>query len=108
VTVIRSQELATERKFFEILLTSDRSQIAVMTLQAGQASGDYGTDHPNSDQILTVLEGGGKVRCEGEDKDLQPGDVVHIPAGAKHQVFGPNRTLNVYSPAAYPDEGSAV
>jgi quercetin dioxygenase-like cupin family protein len=102
--VIRSTQLAEGNDSFQVLHTTDRSQVALMVLAAGQTSGEYGTDHPQADQTLIVLEGGGRVRCEGDEIDLMPGDVVIIPAGAKHQVIGPNRTFSVYSPVAYPDE----
>ena len=75
-----------------------------MTLKEDQVSGEYGTDHPQSDQTIVVLEGGGSVTCEGQEVELAVGDLVNIPAGAKHQVVGPNRTLNIYSPVAYPEE----
>lgn len=102
--LIRASELAGDREFFNVLHTTSNTQIAVMVLSPGQISGEYGTDHPQADQTLVVLEGGGCLKCEGNEYDLAPGDVVCIPAGAKHQVVGPNRTLNFYSPVAYPDE----
>jgi mannose-6-phosphate isomerase-like protein (cupin superfamily) len=100
----RTEELAGNGEFFRVLETTDRLQVAVMELEDGQTSGDYGTDHPHADQLVIVLEGAGTVRCEDETIPLTGGDVVLIPAGADHQVIGPNRTLNVYAPVAYPDE----
>ncbi len=102
--VIRSEELASGHELFRILATTDRSQIGLMVLKEGDTSGEYGTDHPQADQTLMVLEGGGSVHCEGQEEILRPGDVVLIPAGAKHQILGPNRTLSVYAPVAYPEE----
>jgi len=100
--VFRGADLAGSDEFFQILETTDRCQVAVMVLADGETSGEHGTDHPHADQVLIVLEGGGEVRCEEETVRLAPGDVAIIPAGARHQVFGPNRTLNVYMPVAYP------
>ncbi|MEZ0325593.1 MAG: cupin domain-containing protein [Fimbriimonas sp.] len=102
--VLERKELAEGSEQFEVLHTTDRTQVALMVLKEGETSGEYGTDHPQADQTLVVLEGGGSIKCEGKTANLQPGDVVLIPAGAKHQVIGPNRTFNVYSPVAYPDE----
>ena len=37
------------------------------------------------DQVLYVLEGQGLAQTWGEEaQDINPGDVVHIPAGEKH------------------------
>lgn len=102
--VIRAEELARSGEFFRVLETTDRSQLAVMVLGDGDTSGEYGTDHPQSDQIILVLEGSGSLVVEGEETPLSVGDIAVIPAGAKHQVRGPNRTLSFYAPVAYPDE----
>jgi mannose-6-phosphate isomerase-like protein (cupin superfamily) len=102
--VIEKRQLEEGQEQFEVLHTTDRTQVAVMVLKEGETSGEYGTDHPHADQTLIVLEGSGSIKCEGKSAELKPGDVVLIPAGAKHQVIGPNRTFNVYSPVAYPDD----
>lgn len=105
MTLYSSDQISRIGGFFDVLQTTGRTQIAVMNLDDGQTSGEYGTDHPQADQILFVLEGQGVVRCEGEEKTVNAGDLVLIPAGAKHQVVGgPMRSLNVYGPVAYPDE----
>lgn len=102
--VWRADEIARNEGGFDILKTSGKSQLAVMNLAEGQASGKMGTDHPQSDQILVVLEGGGSAKVGDEEVTLSVGDVLFIPAGAPHQVFGPNKTLNFYAPVAYPNE----
>ena len=104
IRVIHADEIEEVNDAFKILETTDRSQIAVMVLKEGQTSGKVNTDHPQSDQILIVLEGTGSVQVEEEVTDLKTGDVAIIPAGAKHQVRGPNRTLSVYAPVAYPED----
>jgi mannose-6-phosphate isomerase-like protein (cupin superfamily) len=105
--VFRSDEIHSVSDSFEIMMTTDRSQFAVMVLQNGQKSGEMGTDHPQSDQFLLVLEGTGQLVLKGEDIHLDPGDAVIIPAGIEHQVVGtsehPFRTVNVYAPVAYTD-----
>lgn len=101
---ISAEELASRSEFFRVLETTDHLQVGLMVLREGEVSGEYGTDHPQADQLILVLEGGGSVRCEGESSHLANGDMVLIPAGSDHQVVGPNRTLNVYAPIAYPDE----
>jgi quercetin dioxygenase-like cupin family protein len=100
---ISAEELASRSEFFRVLETTENLQVGLMVLSEGETSGEYGTDHPQADQLIYVLEGGGSVKCEGQSTALAMGDVVLIPAGADHQVVGPNRTLNVYAPIAYPE-----
>lgn len=101
--VVSREKLAKNESFFAVLQTGEKSQTALMNLKPGQTSGEYGTEHPESDQVMIVLEGHGRVMVEDETREIEPGDVVFIPAGAKHKVYGPNKSLNVYSPKAYPD-----
>jgi mannose-6-phosphate isomerase-like protein (cupin superfamily) len=102
--IVHADELRKADELFRVLETTDRAQVAVMVLGEGEVSGEFGTDHPQADQILFVMEGGGSLRVEDEEAELHTGDVAVIPAGKRHQVRGPNRTLHVYAPVAYPDE----
>lgn len=76
-----------------------------MVLKPGQISGPYGNEHPDSDQILIVLDGEAHARVENESQMLGPGDVLVIEAGEKHQISCPGpttlSTLNIYSPPGY-------
>jgi quercetin dioxygenase-like cupin family protein len=106
--VFRAEEIRKSHDLFKVLQNTDRSQLAVMVLQNGQASGEFGNDHAHADQFLLVLEGDGQLLLEGEDIELHPGDAIVIPAGANHQFIGKSehamRSITVYSPVAYPDE----
>lgn len=102
--VLRASQIDGTRDFFKVLATTKKSQFAVMNLAEGEVSGEFGTDHPQADQILYILEGNGSVKVEGQEESLEPGNVVIIPAGAKHQVRGPNKSISFYAPVAYPDE----
>ena len=90
---------------FSVLQTSDTSQTAVMTLEKGEWSGDKANEHPDSEQVLIVLEG--EVVAEiGDDKaTLRKGDSVVVPRGAKHRFGNQGSekavTFNVYAPPAY-------
>jgi quercetin dioxygenase-like cupin family protein len=82
---------------------TERSQAALMRLGEGEQSGEYGSEHPGSDQWLYCLGGSGTVKCEGKESEFSSGDLVLIPAPAKHQVIGgPCVILNFYAPPAYP------
>lgn len=103
-SVIRSMN----DEFFMAFAKTDKCQVATMCLLPDQTSGEFGTHHPQSDQVLIVVEGRGKAKLEGGEHDLEPGDVLVIKAGEKHQILANTaeslRTLNVYSPVAYPED----
>lgn len=94
--------------FFKVIATTARTQAAVMVLQYGQVSGEFGTDHPQSDQAFIVLDGVGQLVLTGGDVELREGDCGVIEAGRAHQFMGKSeqafRTLNIYGPVAYPEE----
>jgi mannose-6-phosphate isomerase-like protein (cupin superfamily) len=96
------------RKFFKVLQTGKRSQTAVMRLRPGQESGPKGTDHPKSEQVLLVMAGSVVAEIGSTRRTLKEGDVVIVPAGAKHRFSNPGRkealTFNVYAPPAYDED----
>lgn len=42
--------------------------------------------HPNCEELLYVLSGTGRHSCDGALVDLQPGSLIRIPAGARHNL----------------------
>ena len=105
----KHSEITTEEKeFWTVLSTTDKSQVALMHLLPDKVSGEYGTDHPDSDQVLYVLDGHGKARIEDKTIEIEEGDLLIISAGEKHQVIADGAvslyTLNFYGPVAYPDK----
>ena len=93
------------KNWFAVLQTNDKSQTAVMRLDPGVWSGEKGNEHPNSEQILLVLEGEVVAEVDDDRDVLQAGDSVIVPRGAEHR-FGNESgktalTFNVYVPPAY-------
>ncbi|HXE56290.1 MAG TPA: cupin domain-containing protein [Tepidisphaeraceae bacterium] len=92
-------------KWFQVLCTARKSQVATMTLAPGKSSGPKENEHPKSEQVLFVLEGQVLAEIGEEKKTLRQGDVVIVPAGAAHRFTNhsesPAMTLNVYAPPAY-------
>ena len=90
---------------FAVLQTSDGSQTAVMTLQPGEWSGDKANEHPDSEQVLIVLEGEVVAEIDDDRAVLGRGDSVIVPRGAKHRFGNQTErnavTFNVYAPPAY-------
>jgi mannose-6-phosphate isomerase-like protein (cupin superfamily) len=103
-----SEITSKDDEFFKVFATTDKCQIALMRLLPDQKSGEYGSDHPQADQVLIVMEGRGRAKIEDRNVELEEGDVLVIKAGEKHQVVADGatslRTMNVYAPIAYPDE----
>jgi len=87
---------------FIVLFDTELSNTSVMCLEPGQAT--QRAAHPESDQVLYVVEGEGTL-VVGEDELVGgPGLVALVPAGTNHQVAngGTERltVLSVHAPPA--------
>lgn len=102
---LRATRKSRMTAFFRVLATTKRSQVAIMVLKSGQDSGEYGNEHPKTDQVLHVVDGRGTAVISGKRVKLSPGDTVVVVAGEKHQFKNTGRkafkTINVYAPPAY-------
>ncbi len=96
------------QEWFEILQTTGKSQVAMMRLDVGQATGEKPEEHPESDQILLVLEGHVSGTIGDQNVVLDQGQFVVIPAATPHRFVNesekPALTFNVYAPPAYPPD----
>ena len=61
-----------------------RQSLAEATLPAGAATERH--YHRDSEEFYFVLDGVGVMEVDGEHQQVEPGDAVLIPAGARHQV----------------------
>jgi mannose-6-phosphate isomerase-like protein (cupin superfamily) len=93
-------------EWFEVLQTSKRSKIAMMTLAPGDATGRKAEAHKKSDQVLLMLSGKLSGTVGPETVNLRKGDVLLIRAGTLHRFRNAGRkravAFNVYSPPEYP------
>lgn len=92
--------------FRRVLWTGEHAQLVIMTIPPG---GEIGEEvHPDTDQILTFVSGAGEARVNGERKQVAQGDLVAVPAGAKHNFVntGPNPLVlyTVYGPPEHADK----
>jgi mannose-6-phosphate isomerase-like protein (cupin superfamily) len=94
---------------FRVLATTERTQLGVMTLPAGQASNNP-EGHPTADNVTYVVEGRVEVHIGDESKELRAGEVVVIPSGTPHRIRAvgrrPATVFQVFGPPAYPAEES--
>jgi mannose-6-phosphate isomerase-like protein (cupin superfamily) len=94
---------------FRVVLGDDRSQAAQMTLGPGETEGGPDNRHRGADQWFYVVAGTGVAVVSGERVELREGTLLLIRRGETHEIrntgSGPLRTLNVYVPPAYTDDG---
>ena len=91
--------------FREVLYTTQRSQLVIMTLQPGEEIGLE--THEGHDQFIRVEAGEGVAILDGERHALADGVAVVIPAGTEHNVINtstsaPMRLYTIYSPPEHP------
>lgn len=43
--------------------------------------------HPKAEEIYYITHGTGRIRIEGELRDVKPGDAIAIPPGLKHKLW---------------------
>jgi mannose-6-phosphate isomerase-like protein (cupin superfamily) len=92
--------------FREVLYTTQRSQLVIMTLQPGD---EIGVErHEGHDQFIRVEAGEGVALLDGEEHKLEDGVAVVIPAGTEHNVINtsktePMRLYTLYTPPEHPD-----
>lgn len=43
--------------------------------------------HPRAEEIYYIMAGTGRLRIEGETRDVRAGDAIAIPPGRKHKLW---------------------
>lgn len=43
--------------------------------------------HPRAEEIYYITAGTGRMRIEGETREVRPGDAIAIPPGKKHKLW---------------------
>ena len=100
------QRTLAGNNFREVLYTTQRSQLVIMTLQPGEEIGLE--KHEGHDQFIRVEAGQGVAILDGERHALEDGVAVVIPAGTEHNVINtsgsePMRLYTLYTPPEHPD-----
>lgn len=91
--------------FRKVLYTGEQSQLVLMSLLPGE---DIGSEvHPENDQFFRFEAGKGKVVINDTEYDVEDGDAVVIPKGARHNVVNTGteslKMYTIYSPAHHKD-----
>jgi mannose-6-phosphate isomerase-like protein (cupin superfamily) len=97
---------------FKVMLGDAHSQAGQMTLAPGETEGGPENRHQGADQWLYVVAGSGEAVIEGKSVGLQEGTLTLIQGGERHEIRNtgpePLRTLNVYVPPAYTEDGDEL
>ena len=93
--------------FRRVLFTAQHAQLVVMCLQPGEEIGDE--IHAGVDQFFRIESGAAKFVFDGkQERMVEAGDGIVVPAGTHHNVINPSRTAplklyTIYSPPNHPD-----
>jgi mannose-6-phosphate isomerase-like protein (cupin superfamily) len=92
--------------FREVLYTSKHSQLVLMSLKPSEEIG--AETHPYNDQFFRIEAGHGKCVIDGNEYEINAGDAILIPAGAKHNIINSDKDAGlkmytIYSPAHHKD-----
>jgi mannose-6-phosphate isomerase-like protein (cupin superfamily) len=91
--------------FREVLFTTERSQLVLMSIRAGEEIGEE--THDGVDQVLMFVEGEGEAVLGGERRAVRAGSVVVVPAGTRHNFITKGdaslKLYTVYTPPEHPD-----
>lgn len=99
-----NQKALANPYFRQVLETGQHTQIVVMSIPQG---GEIGEEvHPDTDQVLYLVSGEGKVVLDGEERDFRPNDIVLVHAGTRHNFLNTGsvdmKILTTYSPPHHP------
>ena len=99
-------KLAQKNDYFRrVLLTTELSQLVVMSIQPGEDIGEE--THDGIDQILSIVSGAGAAMIEGVTSPVKAGSVVVVPAGTRHNFVNtgkePLKLYTVYAPPDHKD-----
>ena len=102
---IEKQTIANQN-FRKVLYTAKHSQLVVMSLKPKEEIGME--THKENDQFLRFEKGKGRCFVDGNEYKVGDGDVVIVPAGARHNVINTSsseelKLYTLYSPAHHKD-----
>ncbi len=103
--VTNIEKLSKENdNFRKVLYTDKKSQLVLMSLNAGE---EIGEEVHDVDQFLRIEKGTGTAIISDTSHEVADGSVILVPAGAKHNVIntGPDsmKLYTLYMPPHHKD-----
>lgn len=91
--------------FRKVIFTGPKAQLVVMSIPV---AGDIGEEtHPETDQMLFVVEGKAEAILDGQSQVVDEDNVVYVPAGTRHNIKNIDnedlKLYTVYAPPQHPD-----
>jgi mannose-6-phosphate isomerase-like protein (cupin superfamily) len=65
--------------------SAQNQSLAEATLAPGSATTEH--YHPRAEEIYYIVSGCGRLRVEGQMRELKAGDAVLIPAAMRHKIW---------------------
>lgn len=96
------------KNFRKVVYTGQHIQLVLMSLKGGE---DIGEEvHKDTDQFFRFESGSGKCLIDGHEYKVKDGDVIVVPAGAKHNVINtnPDEELKMYTIYAPPHHKDSI
>jgi mannose-6-phosphate isomerase-like protein (cupin superfamily) len=92
--------------FRKVLYTSTHMQLVLMTIPPHEEIGFE--VHRDNDQFFRIEEGNGKCIIDGTEYEINNGDVIIVPAGAKHNLINTDeitdlKPYTLYAPPHHKD-----
>jgi mannose-6-phosphate isomerase-like protein (cupin superfamily) len=92
--------------FRKVLYSGHHLQLVLMCLKAGEEIG--AEIHHDNDQFFRFEGGSGKCVIDGNEYNVKDGDVIIVPAGAKHNVINVDsstklKMYTIYAPPHHKD-----
>lgn len=86
--------------FRTVVSTGPNAQVVLMNIPPG---GEIGMEtHAHVDQVLVIVAGTGVAMFDGDERPVEAGILVHVPAGSRHNVVndgtGDLQLYTIYAP----------
>ncbi len=96
------------KNFRKVLYTSKHLQLVLMSLKGGEDIGEE--THLENDQFFRFEKGTGKCMIDGNIYKVKDGDVLIVPAGAKHNIINADKKkeLKMYTLYAPPHHKDGI
>lgn len=100
------KETSYNYNFRKVLYTGKHMQLVLMSLKPGEEIG--AEIHKDNDQFFRFESGSGKCLIDGNEYKVKDGDVIVIPAGAKHNIINVDsktelKMYTIYAPPHHKD-----
>jgi mannose-6-phosphate isomerase-like protein (cupin superfamily) len=102
------KETLGNSNFRKVVYTGKKMQLVLMSLKAGE---DIGKEiHKTNDQFFRFESGTGKCIIDDHEYSVKDGDVIVVPAGAKHNIIntGKDEELKLYTLYAPPHHKDGI